>query len=80
MNIKNRISDAGEKMVLVGWWPIIQHTNFMDGIFPNFEIILGGINADNGEEVVCLSLINCFFFNFPLGEWADHSCDQWKDD
>ena len=39
-------------MPLVGWWPIIHRTNFVAGIFRNFEVILGGIRVDDGDEMV----------------------------
>lgn len=38
-------------MPLVGWWPIIHRTNFVAGIFRNFEVILGGIRVDDGDEM-----------------------------
>ena len=61
MNIKKR-SDGARKMPLVGWWPIIHRTNFVAGIFRNFEVILGGIRVDDGDEMVWFihlsSLIN----------------------
>ena len=71
MNTKKLLDGTAEKVekiVLVGWRPMIRCGKYVPGIYQNFEVILGGIRQDTGEEMVCLSYILNWLLIFSLDE------------